>query len=223
MSVSAIAYVRQGIPLKLAFIEEDTDADDRTYIWYDAIVTKIIRRGQKYVDCSLEFCDDGARVRTVLRNNLYLPSSKPLEDSWKFGISSMNLLVEELKDEREKTRDMKALLESYQDAYCDGPGSHALRFEYSDDYEDDDDYAPSDDESSSSNEEDVDECEEEDVKHDGTNNAAVTAQQPGCKCSVLSCPRTVSLFVLCYLFMKVVGQHQNTLWDVIQRFMRVPA
>jgi len=111
--VSPISYIRMGMNVKVAFIDTEVDEHD-SYSWYDASVTKVVKRGKRFVLCALKF-QDGETSRVRFYDDDYHPEGHPSEDKWKFGMTPMNTLVQELRTERNKTRDMKLLLDSYRE------------------------------------------------------------------------------------------------------------
>lgn len=155
--VSPASYIRIGMPVKCAFISEDDDE----YTWYDGVITKVCKRGSTYADCNVQYDDGDVSKKQRFRNADYKSETTPSEDSWKFGISSINMLVAELMNERAKTNDLSHLLHSYQEANleCMPHGKKRMRtdglecFElpymsdddtYNNDSDEDDDYEDDD-------------------------------------------------------------------------------
>lgn len=105
--VSPVNYVRRGMSIKYA-VGNETDG----FEWHMYYITKIAKRGKTFVECNI--LDDDQVSRTLkLRNNDFMTSVQPEMFGWKFETTPINVLVNELWEERKKTKDLLALLRSY--------------------------------------------------------------------------------------------------------------
>jgi hypothetical protein len=169
-------YIRVGMPIRASFITGEYEDD--TYEWYDGVVQKITKRGKSYVDCNIQYDDGEVTKKQRFRDDCYSSDTKPREDVWKYGISSVNMLVDELWNERYKTKELVSLLRFQEKKNDIKPSCHALEDEEEYDSDEDSDevseYDPdyeSDDESEDESEvfehtEDEDDDENNDENND---------------------------------------------------------
>lgn len=246
--VSPISYIRMGMNVKVAFIDTEVDESD-SYSWYDATVSKVVKRGKRFVLCSLKF-EDGETSRVRFYDDDYHPEGHPSEDKWKFGLQSMNTLVKELQVERSKTRDMKLLLDSYREFadealidtalmnVKDKIKCHAVFYE-EDDMEDGDESSESDGTTTNDTKNDPDYEYESDSSSDSSESndpfetsdeedAETYCSSNRCMCSTIgSYSRIKSLFsvflLACFItkLLNVLSPDTDVVKAIIQKLIRV--
>lgn len=222
-SVSPSSYLRIGMSVRCAFLSDD----DATMSWFDGVVTKVVKRGVSYADCNIQYDDGDRTTKQRFRNSDYhAETTPPSADAWKFGVTSVNMLINELVNERSKTHDLTRLLHSYQEANSecatgskrkrvDGDGLvcfelkyvSAEDFESTSDYDndeddtsddsDDEDYT-SDDDSESATEE---ECTDDEPSESPDEDACDVADAHPVQCRYITVMRRVNMLILLVFIM----------------------
>ena len=105
--VSPVNYVRRGMSIKRA---DGNEADG--FRWHKYCITKVAKRSKTFVECHA-MDDDHVACNFRLRNVDFTTSVQPEMIGWKFDTTPMNVLINELWEERKKTKDLLALLRSY--------------------------------------------------------------------------------------------------------------
>ena len=203
-----------GMPMKVAFIDTDNEDDD-SFSWYNATINKVIKRGKRYVLCSIKY-DDAETSRVRFYDDDYWPEGTACAEKWKFGTTSMNLLVQELRAERDKTHELKLLLSCYQENNAEKQKGHDVFYnedddpDSDDDDEDDEDYQEESEEAYDSSDED----EANDSDEDNDDNWENEKPSP----VFYSCSKhTVYALLFALFFAKVVGT-LNPQIDLLVKF-----